>query len=84
MATAFGEDRVVHVVERLELADDAVATAMAPGSAAAAADRVLDDAQRELELERLDRRVARVRHRNVDGARAVASEHAPWPPPIVS
>ena len=35
------------------------------------APRSSDDAQRELELERLDRRVERVAHRDVDAARAV-------------
>ena len=58
-------------VEGLELAHDAVAAAMTPGAARPAAQRVLGHAQRELELERLDGRVERVRHRDVDGARPV-------------
>ena len=41
------------------------------GAARAAPQRVLDGPQRELQLERLDRRVERVRHRHVHGARAV-------------
>ena len=57
--------------QRLELADDAVAAAPAPGAAAAASQRVARYAQRELELERLDRRVEGVAHRHVDAARAV-------------
>ena len=45
----------------------------APLAARAAAQRVVLDAQRELQLERLDRRVERVRHRDVDAARAVGA-----------
>ena len=71
MAAALGDQRVAHLGERLELAHHAVAAARAPRAARAAAQRVLDRAQRELQLERLDRRVERVRHRHVHGARAV-------------
>ena len=68
---ALGDERVLHLRERLDLADDAVAPVVAPGAAAAAPARVLDDAQRELDLQRLDRRVERVGHRDVHGAGAV-------------
>ena len=71
VAAALGDQRVGHRRERLELAHDAVAAAMRARAARAAADRVARDAQRELELERLDGRVERVRHRDVDAARAV-------------
>src|SRR6201999_1692688 len=54
-----------------QLADEAIAAAPGAGPAGAAPDRQLTDAQRELGLERLDRRVQRVRHRHVDRARAV-------------
>src|SRR6478752_7775232 len=63
-----GEQRVRHRLERLDLADDAVAAVVRAGATAAPADRVAHDAQRELELERLDRRVQRVRHRHVHAA----------------
>ena len=68
---ALGEQRVAHVGQRLDLAHDAVAAAVLAVAAAAPAQRVLDRAQRELQLERLDRRVQRVRHRDVDRARPV-------------
>ena len=71
VAAALGDERVGHRRQRLELAHEPVAAAVAPGAARAAADRVAHDAQRELELERLDRRVERVGHRDVDGARPV-------------
>ena len=71
VAAPLGDQREAHLVQRLELAHDAVAAAVPPGAARAAPQRVLDRAQRELELERLDRRVERVRHRHVHGARAV-------------
>src|SRR3954451_3583478 len=53
---ALREQREVHRRQRLQLADDPVAPAEAPRAARAAADRVGDHAQRELELERLDGR----------------------------
>src|SRR5262249_45445373 len=71
VAAALGDQRVAHVGERFELAHDAVAAAMRAAPARAAADRVLDGPQRELALERLDRRVQRVAHRDVDRARPV-------------
>src|SRR5690349_1715069 len=60
VAAALGEQRVVHVRERLELADHAVAASVASAAARAASHRVRGDAERELQLERLDRRVERV------------------------
>src|SRR5918994_7296692 len=71
VAAALGQQGIAHVGESLDLAHDAVAAAVRPGAARLAPQRVLDDAQRELELERLDRRVERVRHRDVHAARAV-------------
>ena len=71
MAPALGDQREGHVRQRFELAHDAVAAAMAPGAPGAAAQRVLEDAQRKLPLERLDRRVERVAHRDVHAARSV-------------
>jgi hypothetical protein len=65
VAPALGDEREVHLVHGLELADHAVAAPVASGTARAAPQRVLDGAQRELELERLDRRVERVRHPDV-------------------
>src|SRR5512133_667344 len=71
MAAALRDQRVAHLRQRLELAYHAVPAAPAAGTARAAPQRVLDRAKRELQLERLDGRVERVRHRHVDGARAV-------------
>src|SRR4051794_12174887 len=62
VTAALGDERVGHRRQRLELADDPVAAAPGAVAAGAAPDRVAGDAQRELELERLDRRVERVRH----------------------
>src|SRR5215204_30591 len=55
--TALREQRVAHVGERLDLPDHAVAAALVAVASAAAAQRVLHRPERELELERLDRRV---------------------------
>src|ERR1700760_4123485 len=68
VAAAFGDQRVAERGECFELADHAVAAVMLAGSARVAAHRVLDHAHRELELERLDRRVERVAHRHVNAA----------------
>src|SRR3984957_9347068 len=70
VAAALADQREGHLAQRLELAHDAVAAAVAPAPAGAAAQRVLDHAQRELALERLDRRVQSVAHGDV---------HATWP-----
>src|SRR5215203_3420121 len=67
---ALGQQRELHLLQRLELAHDAVAAALPAGAARTAPDGVAGDAQRELELERLDRRVERVRHRDVHAGRA--------------
>src|SRR5215211_225829 len=56
MAATLRDQRVAHLRERLELADHAVPAAGGAGAARAAAQGVLDGSQRELELERLDRR----------------------------
>src|SRR4051812_7033576 len=69
VAPALGDERVRHLVERLELADHPVAAAVGAVAARPPPHRVLDRPQRELELERLDRRVQRVAHRDVHGAR---------------
>src|SRR5450755_75781 len=69
--TAFGDQRVVKRRERLELADHTVSAVVPPPPAGAAPERVLHRAQWELELERLDRGVERVAHRDVHAARAV-------------
>src|SRR4051794_33283692 len=71
VTAALGDERVGHLLERLDLADHAVAAAMPAFAAGTAAHRVLDGAQRELELERLHRRVERVAHRHVHRVRAV-------------
>src|SRR5215212_10313553 len=55
VASALGQQGIAHVGERLELAHDAVAAALRTGAAGAAPQRVGDDAQRELQLERLHR-----------------------------
>src|SRR4051812_48258264 len=49
MAPALGQQRIGHRLERLELAHDAVAATPRARAAAAAPDRVLHDAHRELE-----------------------------------
>src|SRR5690242_10012195 len=63
MAAALGDQREAHLVERLELTLDAIPAAELAGAARPAPDRVLDGAQRELQLQRLDRRVQCVAHR---------------------
>src|SRR5262245_10360456 len=60
VAAALRDQREAHLVERLELAGDAVAAAVAAGAPRAVAARVRNRPQRELELERLDRGVERV------------------------
>src|SRR5215208_2868322 len=70
VAAALGEQRERHLRPRLELAHDSVAAAPAPRSPGTAPHGVAADEQRELELERLDRRVERVRHRDMHAGRA--------------
>src|SRR3954454_21668501 len=57
VAAALGDERVRHLVQGLELAHDAVAAAMPAAASGPAPHGVLDGPQRELQLERLDRRV---------------------------
>src|SRR5271167_2525139 len=71
VAAALGDQREGHLRERFDLPHDAVAAAMEPAAAGAAAQGVLGDAQREFALERLDGRVQGVAHRDVHAARAV-------------
>src|SRR2546423_7098606 len=71
VAAALGYQRVGHLLERLDLADHAVAAVVPARTARVAPHRVFDRAQRELELERLDRRGQRVAHRDAHCARAV-------------
>ena len=71
MAAALGDQREAHRRQRFDLADDPVAAAVGALAAAAAPQRELAHPQRELGLQRLDRRVEGVRHRDVDRARAV-------------
>src|SRR5207249_1554948 len=71
VAPPLGQERELHLRERLELPDDPVAAAESAALAGAAPDRVLPHPERELELERLDRRVQGVAHRDVDGRRPV-------------
>src|SRR4051812_16806830 len=70
-APPLGDQRVGHALQRPDPADDAAPAAMGAVAAGAPADRVLDDAQRELEPERLHRRVERVGHGDVNAARPV-------------
>src|SRR5947209_6386296 len=70
MAPTLGDQREVDRLERLELAHDPVAAALATRATGAAPHGGAYDAQRKGALERLDRRVERVAHRHVDGARA--------------
>src|SRR5271155_5711047 len=71
VAATLGDQREAHLRQRLQLADDAIAAAVHARAAGAAAQRVLDHAQREFPLERLDRSVERVAHRHVNAARAI-------------
>src|SRR5690242_6255844 len=58
-----GDQGEAHLVERLQLAHDAVAAVVIAAAAGASSHGVLDRSQRELQLERLDRRVEGVAHR---------------------
>ncbi len=68
VAAALGDQREGHLLERFDLAHDAVAAAVEPRAARAAAQGIGADAQREFALERLDGRVERVAHRDVNAA----------------
>src|ERR1035437_6657271 len=72
VAAALGDQREGHLAQRLQLAHDAVAAAVRTRSAGAAPQGVLQDAQREFALERLDRRVERVAHRHIHSRGSVA------------
>src|SRR5919198_92060 len=63
---ALADDREAAVLERAQLADDAVSAAVLAVAARAEPEAVALDAQRVLELERLDRRRERVGHSHVD------------------
>src|SRR5918992_2706017 len=71
LRAALADDREPAVLEHAEFADDAVAAAVASSAARPEPERVALDAKRVLQLERLDRSRQRVRHRDVDTARAV-------------
>src|SRR5262245_56080223 len=59
---ALGEERELGGSEELELADDAVATALRAGTAGARAQGVAHDTDRQLRLQRFDRGIHGVRH----------------------
>ena len=69
-APALGQEGEAAALEDAELADDSFPSGVAPGAARAAAQLVALHAERVRELERLDRRVEGVRHRNVHRGRA--------------
>ena len=71
VAPALGEHREAAVLEHAQLAHDAVATAVRSRTAGASPQLPALDAQRVFQLERLDGSRQRVRHRDVDAARAV-------------
>src|SRR5262249_53954431 len=66
-----GDQRVAQRLQGLDLADDTLAAAPRSLAAAAAAHRELPYPERELRLQRLDRGVQGVGHRDVDRARPV-------------
>ena len=69
VAAALGHEAQAAVGQHAVDAHHAVAAAVSAGPARPRPQRVALDPQRILALERLDRRVQRVRHRDVDGAR---------------
>src|SRR3989440_2004937 len=71
VAAALGDEREAHLLERFELAHDAIAAAVASGAARAAAHGVAHHAHGKFALQRLDRRVERVAHGHVHRAGAV-------------
>ena len=71
MAASVTEDGETTGVQHANLANDTVAATVRAGAAGAGAEHVALDAQRVGELERLDGRVERVRHRDVDAGRPV-------------
>src|SRR5262245_23553445 len=75
--TALADDREPAVLEHAQLAEDAVAATVLAFPARAEPEPVALDAHRVLQLERLDRRRQRVRHRDVDAARPVRGGTCP-------
>jgi hypothetical protein len=73
VAPAVSEQRERRRLEHPDRADEAVAAAVAALAAGAVEQLVALDPQRRVELERLDRRVQRVRHSDVDTRRPVAA-----------
>src|SRR4051795_67797 len=71
MSAALPYERVMHLGQRLQLAYHAVAALVLACAARASPQRVRGDPQRELQLQRLHRRVQRVRHRDMHAARPV-------------
>ena len=67
------------ILHHAKLPHDAVAAAMRPRAAGAETEPVALDVQRILQLERLDRRGERVRHRDVHAARPVGIGTGPLP-----
>ena len=67
----FGDEREAAVLEHAQLADDAVPSSVLAAPPRAGKQRVALDAERVGELERLHRRVERVRHGHVDAGGAV-------------
>ena len=86
VATPVSEHREAALLESANLAHDAVAAAMRRRRRPSPSRRRVPlDPERVCQLERLDRSVERVRHRNVHGAMGPSARGlAPWPPPIVS
>src|SRR4051794_29037167 len=70
-APPFADDREAAMLEDAQLADDPVAATMRALAAGARSQPVALDAQRVLQLERLDRRRQRVRHGDVHATGAV-------------
>src|SRR5258708_19622621 len=71
VAASLADQGESHRLQRLDLAHDTVAAAVRTGAAGAAPQLVAHDAQRIGALERFDRGVERVAHRDVDAARPV-------------
>jgi hypothetical protein len=72
VAPPVGEQREGGGPEHADGADEAVAAAVTAAAGGAVEQLVPVHPQRQLELERLDRRVQRVRHADVDAGRPVA------------
>src|SRR5436190_14448822 len=73
------DDREPAVLEHAELPHDAVAAAVLAIATRAEAERVALDPERVLQLERLDRRRERVRHRHVHPARPICARTGALP-----